>query len=135
VAQRKPLKCTFLVRFACPFQQRIYGSHATIFAVSVRLDVLDARRYLFRCMTGGFVAIEHRGFRVDVNVVPDELGVQWMCRAVIERIDGDNTKGVPPSPELAIPRVKIDPLMAMSSLEHRAVALIDDFYEQGHATQ
>lgn len=77
------------------------------------------------------MAIEHRGFRVDVNVVPDELGVQWMCRAVIERIDGDSAKGVPPSPELAIPRVKIDPLMAISSLEHRAVALIDDFCEQG----
>ena len=79
------------------------------------------------------MAIEHRGFRVDVNVVPDELGVQWMCRAVIERIDGDSTKGVPPSPELTIPRVKIDPLMAISSLEHRAVALIDDFCEQGQA--
>jgi hypothetical protein len=84
-------------------------------------------------MSGGFVAIEHRGFRVDVNVVPDELGVQWMCRAMIERIDGDSAKGVPPSPELAIPRVKIDPLMAISSLEHRAVALIDDFCEQGQA--
>lgn len=79
------------------------------------------------------MAIEHRGFRVNVDVTPDELGVQWVCRAVIERIDGDSAKGVPAGPELTIPRVKIDPLMAMSSLEHRAVALIDDFYEQGHA--
>ena len=76
------------------------------------------------------MAIEHRGFRVDVNVVPDELGVQWMCKAVIERLDGDESKGVPAGPELAIPRVKIDPLMAISSLEQRAVVVIDEFCAQ-----
>jgi hypothetical protein len=79
------------------------------------------------------VALEHRGFRVNVDVTPDELGVQWICRAVIERIDGDTAKGVPAGPELNIPRVKIDPLMAISSLEHRAIAVIDDFLEEGHA--
>ncbi|WP_144157292.1 hypothetical protein [Paraburkholderia sp. BCC1885] len=79
------------------------------------------------------MAFEHRGFRVSVDVAPDELGVQWVCRAVIERIDGDSAKGVPPGPELKIPRVKIDPLMAMNSLEHRAIAVIDEFLEEGHA--
>jgi hypothetical protein len=79
------------------------------------------------------VAIEHRGFRVNVDVTPDELGVQWVCRSVIERIDGDSAKGAPVGSELTIPRVKIDPLMAISSLEQRAVASIDDFYAQGHA--
>jgi hypothetical protein len=80
-----------------------------------------------------FVAVEHRGFRVNVDVTPDALGVQWVCRAVIERIDGDSAKGAPAGPELTIPRVKIDPLMAISSLEHRSITVIDDFYEQGHA--
>jgi hypothetical protein len=79
------------------------------------------------------VALEHRGFRVNVDVVPDELGVQWICRALIERIDGDSKKGVPVGPELTIPRVKIDPLMAISTLEHRSTLLIDEFCEQGHA--
>jgi hypothetical protein len=79
------------------------------------------------------VALEHRGFRVNVDVVPDELGVQWVCRAVIERIDGDSKKGAPVGPELTIPRVKIDPLMAISTLEHRSTLLIDEFCEQGQA--
>ena len=79
------------------------------------------------------MALEHRGFRVNVDVVPDELGVQWVCRALIERIDGDRTKGVPVGPELTIPRVKIDPLMAISTLEHRSARLIDEFCEQAQA--
>jgi hypothetical protein len=78
------------------------------------------------------VALEHRGFRVNVDVVPDELGVQWVCRALIERIDGDSQKGAPVGPELTIPRVKIDPLMAISTLEHRAAVVIDEFCDQGH---
>jgi hypothetical protein len=79
------------------------------------------------------VALEHRGFRVNVDVVPDELGVQWVCRALIERIDGDSKKGAPVGPELTIPRVKIDPLMAISTLEHRSTLLIDEFCEQAQA--
>ena len=79
------------------------------------------------------MALEHRGFRVNVDVVPDELGVQWICRALIERIDGDSKKGAPVGPELTIPRVKIDPLMAISTLEHRSTLLIDEFCEQAQA--
>jgi len=79
------------------------------------------------------VALEHRGFRVNVDVVPDELGVQLVCRALIERIDGDSKKGAPVGPELTIPRVKIDPLMAISTLEHRSTLLIDEFCEQAQA--
>jgi hypothetical protein len=94
------------------------------------VDYPPVGQSLLRCKSGGFVAIEHRGFRVNVNVVPDELGVQWMCKAVIERVDGDDSRGVPEGPELAIPRVKIDPLMAMSSLEQRAVVVIDEFCAQ-----
>jgi hypothetical protein len=79
------------------------------------------------------MAFEHRGFRVNVDVAADELGVQWVCRTVIERIDGDCKKGVPSGAELTIPRAKIDPLIVISALEHRAVTLIDEFYERGHA--
>jgi hypothetical protein len=77
------------------------------------------------------VTFDHRGFRVSVDVAADEFGVQWVCRAAIERIDGDSMKGAPSGTELTIPRAKIDPLMAISTLEHRAVTLIDDFYERG----
>ncbi len=79
------------------------------------------------------MAFEHRGFRVSVDVAADEFGVQWVCRAAIERIDGDSKEGEPSGAELTIPRAKIDPLMAISTLEHRAVTLIDDFYERGDA--
>jgi hypothetical protein len=79
------------------------------------------------------VAFDHRGFRVSVDVTADEFGVQWVCRAAIERIDGDSKKGAPSGDELTIPRAKIDPLMAISTLEHRAVTLIDDFYKRGDA--
>ena len=41
------------------------------------------------------MAFDHRGFRVSVDVAADEFGVQWVCRAAIERIDGDRTKGAP----------------------------------------
>ncbi|WNC94329.1 hypothetical protein RI103_29025 [Paraburkholderia sp. FT54] len=87
----------------------------------------------FRSMSGGFVVFEHRGFRVTADGAPDELGVQWICHAVIERTDGDKHKGAPPAIEMAIPRAKIDPLMALSALEHRARTDIDDWHERGQA--
>jgi hypothetical protein len=43
------------------------------------------------------VAFEHRGFRVTADAAADELGVQWVCHAVIERTDGDKAKGTPPA--------------------------------------
>jgi hypothetical protein len=73
---------------------------------------------------------EHCGFRVSTNVVPDESGVQWLCRAEIERTDGDGEKGAPSGFELMMPRAKIDPLLAVSALEHRARSAIDDWCEQ-----
>ncbi|HEY3596793.1 MAG TPA: hypothetical protein VGL08_04660 [Paraburkholderia sp.] len=79
------------------------------------------------------MAFEHRGFRVTADAVADELGVQWVCHAVIERTDGDEKKGAPEGIELMIPRAKIDPLMALSALEHRARDVIDDWHKSGHA--
>lgn len=79
------------------------------------------------------MALEHRGFRINVDVAADEPGVQWVCRSVIERIDGDVAAGVPAGEELTIPRLKIDPLMAIHTLEHRAKAAIDEFCDRPKA--
>jgi hypothetical protein len=84
-------------------------------------------------VSGGFVAFEHRGFRVTADAAVDELGVQWICHAVIERTDADKSKGGPPAIEMLIPRAKIDPLMALSMLEHRARTEIDEWHERGQA--
>ncbi|HEV7832033.1 MAG TPA: hypothetical protein VGP09_01365, partial [Caballeronia sp.] len=84
-------------------------------------------------MSGGFMVFEHRGFCVTADAVADELGVQWVCHAVIERTDRDKSKGAPPALEMVIPRAKIDPLMALSALEYRARTEIDDWHERGQA--
>jgi hypothetical protein len=84
-------------------------------------------------VSGGFVSFEHRGFRVTANAVADELGVQWVCHAVIERTGGNKEKGAPADIELIVPRAKIDPFMAISALEHRARTAIDDWHERGPA--
>jgi hypothetical protein len=60
------------------------------------------------------VAFEHRGFRVTADAVADELGVQRVCHAVIERTDGDKGRGTPPAIQMVIPRAKIDPLIALA---------------------
>ncbi|PXW25036.1 hypothetical protein [Paraburkholderia caballeronis] len=76
------------------------------------------------------MAFEHRGFRVAVDVVPDEADVQWQCRAEIHGVEG-RTVGVElPGVELAIPKLKIDVLMALSMVEHRAVTSIDEWHAE-----
>ena len=79
------------------------------------------------------VVFDHRNFRVTTDVAVDAQGVQWLCRAAIERIDGSVGKGAPATVEILIPRAKIDPLMAMSALEHRARTEIDEWHARGHA--
>lgn len=78
------------------------------------------------------MALEHRGFRVNVDVAADEQGVQWVCHSTIERIDGNSAEGVPAGDELTISRLKIDPLMAIHTLEQKAVIQIDAFYDRAH---
>lgn len=78
------------------------------------------------------MALEHRGFRVNVDVAADEQGVQWVCRSTIERIDGQSAEGAPAGDEMTISRLKIDPLLAIHTLEHKAVTQIDDFYNRAH---
>jgi hypothetical protein len=83
--------------------------------------------------SGVFMVFEHRGFRVTTGAVADELGVQWVCHALIERIDGDSKKGAPGGIDLTLPRAKIDPLMAISALMHKSRAAIDDWHDTKHA--
>jgi len=79
------------------------------------------------------VVFEHRGFRVTTDAMADERGVQWVCHALIERTDGDSKKGAPARIDLTLPRAKIDPLMAISALEHKSRAAIDDWHSTGQA--
>jgi hypothetical protein len=72
--------------------------------------------------------VEHRGFIAVTDVVADKQGVQWVCSATFERADGNSVEGVPQGIEFSLSRAKIDPLMAASALEHRAIAMIDDWH-------
>lgn len=74
------------------------------------------------------MAFDHRGFRVTVDVEPDESGMQWMCRAAIDGIDDTTRQAALPAVELAVARLKIDALMAISMVEHQARDTIDDWY-------
>ncbi|HTH61102.1 MAG TPA: hypothetical protein VL689_13210 [Paraburkholderia sp.] len=76
------------------------------------------------------MSFEHRGFRVSVDVVPDEADIQWRCRAEIESVVGSTAAAQLPEIELTIPKLKIDVLMALSMVEHRAVAVIDEWHAQ-----
>lgn len=76
------------------------------------------------------MSFDHRGFRVTVDVVPDEADVQWRCRAAIQGVVGSTAAAHLPNTELTIPKLKIDVLMALSMVEHRAVATIDEWHTQ-----
>jgi hypothetical protein len=76
------------------------------------------------------MAFEHRGFRVTLDVVPDETDIHWQCKVVIEGLDEETGHAGLPSVELTIPRLKIDVLMVLSMVEHRAVTSIDDWCAQ-----
>ncbi|HEY1611265.1 MAG TPA: hypothetical protein VGG24_18525 [Paraburkholderia sp.] len=76
------------------------------------------------------MAFEHRGFLVDVDIVPDEGDVQWQCRATIRSTEGSTAAANLPNVELTIPKLKIDVLMALSMVEHRAVASIDEWHAE-----
>jgi hypothetical protein len=77
------------------------------------------------------LALEHRGFRINVDVAEDEQGMQWVCRSRIEAIDGKRVDALT-GEEVTIPKLKIDPLLAIHTLEHRAVSEIDSFCDSAH---
>jgi len=74
------------------------------------------------------MAFEHRGFRVTVEMTPDAAEVQWQCRAAIEGVAGSTAAAHLPDIELTIPKLKIDVLMALSMVEHRAADAIDEWH-------
>lgn len=76
------------------------------------------------------MSIEHRGFRITVDVVADEADVQWQCRATVQSIASSTADARLPDVELSIPKLKIDVLMAISMVEHRAVASIDEWHAE-----
>lgn len=74
------------------------------------------------------MAIEYRGFRVTVDAKADATDTQWLCSARIEGVAAE-AQGVPlPSVELSIPKLKIDVLMALSAVEHRAKDSVDEWH-------
>jgi len=74
------------------------------------------------------MSFEHRGFRVTVDIVPDEADIQWRCHAGIQGVVGSTAAAQLPEVELTIPKLKMDVLMALSMVEHRAVATIDEWH-------
>jgi hypothetical protein len=74
------------------------------------------------------MAIEYRGFRVAVDAKADATDTQWLCRATIERLPGETQNAVLPPVELTIPKLKIDVLMALSAVEHRAKDCVDEWH-------
>ena len=76
------------------------------------------------------MSFEHRGFRVTVDVAPDEGDVQWRCRATSQGIVGSTAAAQLPEVELTISKLKIDVLMAISMVEHRAKATIDEWHAE-----
>lgn len=74
------------------------------------------------------MAVEYRGFRVAVDANPDATDTQWLCSAKINGVAGDVQNVTLPSIELTIPKLKIDVLMALSAVEHRAKDTVDEWY-------
>jgi hypothetical protein len=74
------------------------------------------------------MAVEYRGFRVAVDAQADATDTQWLCSAKIEGIAGEAQNVTLPPVELTIPKLKIDVLMALSAVEHRAKDTVDEWH-------
>ncbi|MEM5326191.1 hypothetical protein VSR34_06215 [Paraburkholderia sp. JHI2823] len=74
------------------------------------------------------MAIDYRGFRVTVDAKADATDTQWLCRAVLEGTDAQVATAKLPCLELAIPRLKIDVLMALSMVEQNAKQAVDEWW-------
>ncbi|MCP3710797.1 hypothetical protein M3I54_28130 [Paraburkholderia sp. CNPSo 3274] len=75
------------------------------------------------------MAVEYRGFRVTVDAKADATDTQWLCRAVLEGVDAQVETAKLPSVELAIPKLKIDVLMALSVVEQTAKQAVDEWWQ------
>ncbi|AQQ31424.1 hypothetical protein KDW19_17545 [Burkholderia cenocepacia] len=74
------------------------------------------------------MSFEYRGFVVSTDVLPDDAGIQWYCSSRIDGVDRDCVAAVLPPVELTISRLKIDVLMAISMIEHRAKDSVDEWF-------
>jgi hypothetical protein len=74
------------------------------------------------------MAIEYRGFRITVGAKADATDTQWLCSAKVEGLAGQAHDVTLPSIELTIPKLKIDVLMALSAVEHRAKDSVEEWY-------
>ncbi|POR52122.1 hypothetical protein B0G62_10590 [Paraburkholderia eburnea] len=74
------------------------------------------------------MAIEYRGFQINVDTKADATDTQWLCRADINGVEGEVRDVTLPAVELEFPKLKIDVLMVVSMVEHKARQLIDDWH-------
>ncbi|QBQ99650.1 hypothetical protein [Paraburkholderia pallida] len=74
------------------------------------------------------MAIEYRGFQINVDTKADATDTQWLCRAEINGAK-DEVRGVAlPGVELVFPKLKIDVLMVVSMVEHKARQSVDEWF-------
>jgi hypothetical protein len=73
------------------------------------------------------MAIEYRGFQINVDTKADATDTQWLCRADINGTASEVRDVTLPSVELAFPKLKIDVLMVVSMVEHKARQTVDDW--------
>jgi hypothetical protein len=74
------------------------------------------------------MAIEYRGFQINVDTKADATDTQWLCRADIKGVEGQARDVALPAVELEFPKLKIDVLMVVSMVEHKARQSIDDWH-------
>ncbi|CAG9232298.1 conserved hypothetical protein [Paraburkholderia tropica] len=74
------------------------------------------------------MAIEYRGFQIVVDTKADATDTQWLCRAEITGVEGHARDAVLPVVELALPKLKIDVLMGVSMVEHKARQSVDEWH-------
>ncbi|MDR3099520.1 MAG: hypothetical protein LBV73_20935 [Paraburkholderia sp.] len=74
------------------------------------------------------MAIEYRGFQIDIDTKADATDTQWLCRAEIKGAQDEVRDVALPCMELAFPKLKIDVLMVVSMVEHKARQSVDEWF-------
>jgi hypothetical protein len=77
---------------------------------------------------GEKMSIEYRGFQIVVDTKADATDTQWLCHAEITGVEGQARDVVLPPVELALPKLKIDVLMGVSMVEHKARQTVDEWH-------
>ncbi|MBN3854098.1 MULTISPECIES: hypothetical protein [unclassified Paraburkholderia] len=74
------------------------------------------------------MSIEYRGFQINVDTKADATDTQWLCRADIKGVKDEVRDVQLPVVDLEFPKLKIDVLMVVSMVEHKARQSIDDWH-------